>query len=419
MDLETSLKKLFSLHNFGIKLGLQNTQAFLDRLGNPQKDLKCIHIAGSNGKGSTASFIASILQEFGFKVGLYTSPHFVKFNERIRINGNQIDDKYISNFINEYVDYIDEHQLTFFEVTTAMAFKYFSEKSPDYCVIETGLGGRLDATNVLDPLAVVITSISLEHTNVLGNTIEQIAYEKAEIIKNDSKVFIGLLKDEAEKVVINKCHKTNSSLNKLKDFLTAENDSIRLKIDDFNLMFEPPLKGIYQKYNSALASVVILKTFQLSNKEKYINGIRNVLSNTGLQGRYEYYHKSPTIIFDSAHNPEGIESFLNEFEKEYLNYKKRKLLFGVMRDKSIKEMLQILSKYFDEIFLTKINYDRAADPEEIRQLCNEFNILNKIITDPELLIENFKSGNKDDCLVVLGSMYLLGEIKQRILERIS
>ncbi len=198
MDIETSLNKLFSLHTFGIKLGLENTIGFLNHLGNPQQDLKTIHIAGSNGKGSTASFIASILQEFGFKVGLYTSPHFVKFNERVVINGKQIDDEYISSFITENEKYIDEHQLTFFEVTTAMAFQYFKEMKPDYCVIETGLGGRLDSTNVLNPLAVVITTISLEHTNVLGNTIEQIAAEKAAIIKKDSKCFYRFLKKEAD-----------------------------------------------------------------------------------------------------------------------------------------------------------------------------------------------------------------------------
>ncbi len=174
MDIEGSLKKLFSLHTFGIKLGLDNIIGFLNHLGNPQQQLKTIHLAGSNGKGSTASFIASILQEFGFEVGLYTSPHFVKLNERIVINGVQIDDEYVSNFISDNDKYIDDHQLTFFEVTTALAFQYFKDKKPDYCVIETGLGGRLDATNVLNPLATLITSISLEHTNVLGDTIEKI-----------------------------------------------------------------------------------------------------------------------------------------------------------------------------------------------------------------------------------------------------
>jgi dihydrofolate synthase/folylpolyglutamate synthase len=193
MDIDTSLKKLFSLHKFGIKLGLENTIGFLNHLGNPQQKLKTIHIAGSNGKGSTSSFIASILQEYEYKIGLYTSPHFVKFNERVVINGKQIEDEYIATFVSDNESYIDEHQLTFFEVTTVLAFQYFKDMNTDYCVIETGLGGRLDSTNVLNPLATVITSISLEHTNVLGNTIEQIAAEKSAIIKSNSKVFIGML----------------------------------------------------------------------------------------------------------------------------------------------------------------------------------------------------------------------------------
>jgi len=201
MDLKSALEKLYSLHTFGIKLGLENIQKFLSTLDNPQSKLKTIHIAGSNGKGSTAAFIASILMEYGYKVGLYTSPHFIRFNERIQINNVQIPDEYLANFITESEDYIDEHKLTFFEVTTAIAFKYFAENDVDFAVIETGLGGRLDATNVLDPLAVVITSISLEHTNILGDTIRKIAFEKAAIIKKHIHVFVGKLPMEAVAVV--------------------------------------------------------------------------------------------------------------------------------------------------------------------------------------------------------------------------
>ena len=193
MDINTALKKLFALHTFGVKLGLDNITHFLSFIGNPQLNLKTIHIAGSNGKGSTASFIASILMEAGYKVGLYTSPHFVYFNERITINGKQIDNKSVAEFITVHWDYIIEHQLTFFEVTTAIAFEYFYNKEVDYAIIETGLGGRLDATNVINPLAVVITSISLEHTNVLGYKISEIAGEKAAVIKKGTRVFTAIL----------------------------------------------------------------------------------------------------------------------------------------------------------------------------------------------------------------------------------
>jgi dihydrofolate synthase/folylpolyglutamate synthase len=357
MDIETSLDKLFSLHTFGIKLGLDNTIGFLNHIGNPQQELKTIHIAGSNGKGSTASFIASILQEFGLNVGLYTSPHFVKFNERVILNGKQIEDEYISSFISENENYIDENQLTFFEVTTAMAFQYFKEMKPDYCVIETGLGGRLDSTNVLNPLATVITTISLEHTNVLGDTIEQIAVEKAAIIKNNSKVFTGFLKKEAMDVVEKRCAETKNTIYRLKDFISEVDEQVSLSFGkNKQLEINPTLKGKYQKFNASLAALTISRTFSLNDEQKYLSGISKVLTNTGLQGRYEYYNKNPKIIFDSAHNPESIKSFLAEFSKEAANYKKRVLIFGAMRDKNISEMLKLLSSYFDEILVTEIQY---------------------------------------------------------------
>jgi dihydrofolate synthase/folylpolyglutamate synthase len=420
MDIETSLNKLFSLHTFGIKLGLDNTIGFLNHLGNPQQELKAIHIAGSNGKGSTASFIASILQEFGFKVGLYTSPHFVKFNERVVTNGKQIDDEYIYSFITENENYIDEHQLTFFEVTTALAFQYFKEMKPDYCVIETGLGGRLDSTNVLNPLAIVITTISLEHTNVLGNTIEQIAAEKAAIIKNNSKVFAGFLKKEAMDVVEKRCAETKSSLYHLKDFISEIDELVSLVLEEGKqIEINPTLKGKYQKYNTALAALTILKTFSFTDEQKYLAGISKVLTNTGLQGRYEFYHKNPSIIFDSAHNPESIKSFLSEFAIEAESYNRRVLIFGAMRDKDISVMFKMLLPYFDEILVTEIQYERAAKPEDIKRLGKQINITCSIIREPIKYIDEFRMRNKNECLVVLGSMYLLGEIKQQLLQEVT
>jgi dihydrofolate synthase/folylpolyglutamate synthase len=414
MHLETSLKKLFSLHTFGIKLGLDNTIGFLNHLGNPQNDLKAIHVAGSNGKGSTSSFIASILQEMGYEVGLYTSPHFVKFNERIVINGEQIEDEYVAEFVSAHEKYIDEHQLTFFEVTTAMAFQYFKEMKTDYCVIETGLGGRLDSTNVLNPLAVVITTISLEHTNVLGNTIEEIAAEKAAIIKSGLKVFTGLLDSEAEKIVNEKCEETKSQLFPLKKFLEQEEKTKIRLLKNKMLEINPPLKGDFQKSNASLAALVVAETFSVFDEKKFNAGVQNVSKNTGLSGRYEIYSESPRIIFDSAHNPEGVTNFLSEFRKEAATYKKRFLIFGAMRDKSIEEMVKKLGEFFDEILLAEIQYERAAKPEEILGLCNQLNIKSRILDQPVNFIEEFKQTPCKDCLVVLGSMYLLGEIKTRL-----
>ncbi|MBT8380219.1 MAG: bifunctional folylpolyglutamate synthase/dihydrofolate synthase [Ignavibacteria bacterium] len=419
MDVETSLKKLFSLHNFGVKLGLENTVNFLNYLGNPQKTLKIIHLAGSNGKGSTASFIASILQESGFRIGLYTSPHFIKFNERVQINGLQIDDKYIAEFMTEHEVYIDQYQLTFFEVTTALAFKYFAEKNTDYCIIETGLGGRLDATNVLNPNAVVITTISLEHINVLGNTLKQIASEKAEIIKPRVKVFTGKLEPEVEKVIQEKCVQTNSEFFQLKNFF---NEELILKIGkneiDFNNI-EIPLKGNYQKYNAALASLVVSKIFNLYNTSIFRNGIKNVCKNTCIQGRYEYFHKNPFIIFDSAHNSESIENFLTEFEKESNQFSKKVLLFGAMRDKSIEEMIVSLKPHFDEIVLTEIEYERSAKINELKRICKKNNIAAEVTNSPAEFVRNFRTREYSNCLVVLGSIYLLGEVKSKLILEVT
>lgn len=411
-DYKKTLDKLFALHTFGIKLGLDNITAFLNYLGNPQYNLKTIHVAGSNGKGSTSAFIASILQECNYEVGLYTSPHFVRFNERISINNIHISDEYIVDFYNKHEKYIDEYKLTFFEVTTALAFQYFADYGVDYAVIETGLGGRLDATNVLSPLACVITSISLEHTNILGDTVEKIAYEKSGIIKPGSKVFIGKLPPAAEKIIEDKCTKSGSQLFKIEDYTQEKGDLVELYTEEIELIdWVIPLKGNYQKYNAALAGLVVTKIIQLDDHSVVKEGIKNVILNTGIQGRYEYFHKSPTVLFDSAHNPEGIQAFANEFKKEAQQYDKKILLFGAMRDKAISEMLNTLIPLFDEIFVTRINYERSAGIEEITQIADSLGKKVKVCPDPAQCVKEFLISSPKNCLVVLGSMYLLGEIK--------
>jgi dihydrofolate synthase/folylpolyglutamate synthase len=416
MEIESILKKLFSLHTFGIKLGLDNISAFLQHIGNPQLDLKAFHIAGSNGKGSTSAFISSILQECGYKTGLYTSPHFVKFNERILVNNQQIPDANIAEFFEKHEDYIDEHQLTFFEVTTAMAFQYFKDQNVDYAVIETGLGGRLDATNVFNSIASVITSISLEHTQILGETIKEIAGEKAAIIKKNSNVFIGKLHYEAETVIAKKCNETNSRFFRIEDYFN--NESNVLELQNGKIMLNDniiPLRGDYQKYNAAIASLVIYETLNIDDFSMIKAGISGVISNTGFQGRYEYYNQRPDIIFDSAHNPEGVNNFIKEFRKDCEKYSKRMLIFGVLKDKNTKEMLNALNNNFDEIYVTEIRIERTLKTDELIKIANEAKITVQTLDDPSLFISDFRvRAGADECLVVLGSMYLLGEIKSKI-----
>jgi dihydrofolate synthase/folylpolyglutamate synthase len=416
MDINSALEKLFALHTFGVKLGLDNIKHFLSFIGNPQLNLKTIHLAGSNGKGSTAAFIASILMEAGYNVGLYTSPHFVRFNERITINGEQIDNESVAEFITIHWDYIIEHQLTFFEVTTAIAFEYFYNKEVDYAIIETGLGGRLDATNVINPLAVVITSISLEHTNVLGNKISGIAKEKAAIIKKESRVFTAILPKEADAVIGQKCREENCELFRVDEYINENDEKIQLYTEEIELdEWNVPLKGKFQIYNAALAGLVTIKTFLCEDKVKILDGISNVVSNTKIEGRYEFIHKKPAIILESAHNIAGIEQFLSEFKKESDNYGTKIVLFGAMRDKAIGAMLIELNKYLDEIHLTEIKYERSAKIKDLKKICNDIGITASEEYDALDYINNFLKGNKENCLVVLGSMYLVGEVKKSLI----
>jgi dihydrofolate synthase / folylpolyglutamate synthase len=416
MEINSALDKLYSLHQFNIKLGLDNISSFLKLIGDPQKQLKVFHIAGSNGKGSTAAFTASILKELGYNVGLYTSPHFLRFNERIKINGTEIPDTYIAGFISSYEKEIDQRGLTFFEVTTALAFQYFYDREIDYAVIETGLGGRLDATNVLDPSAVIITSISLEHTHILGDTIEKIAFEKAGIIKEGAKVFLGKLPDKAEEVIRQRCKETGSEIFTISDYTFEKDDMLELyteeiEFDDWRM----PLRGAYQKYNAALAALAVIKSLNVTNFHPIEHGIRHVISNTGIQGRYEYYRTEPDIIFDSAHNPDSLTNFISEFEKDSKKYHKKVLLFGVMKDKAVDEMLELVRDKFDEIHICSPRYERALPVEEIKIIAEKLNIKTITENNPSDFVKEFERREQSECLVVLGSMYLLGDIKSDLI----
>ncbi|MBI3122792.1 MAG: bifunctional folylpolyglutamate synthase/dihydrofolate synthase [Ignavibacteriales bacterium] len=418
MELKPALEKLFSLHQFGIKLGLENTLKLLEQIGNPHLGLKCFHVAGSNGKGSTASFLASILMEHGFNVGLYTSPHFVRFNERIKVNGKEIPDEAIVEFVSKLDEYIDKEKPTFFELTTALAFKYFETQKVDYAVIETGLGGRLDATNVIDPVASIITSISLEHTAHLGDTLEKVAFEKAGIIKKGKPVFTGTLPSEAEKVITQKAIEMGSQVYRANDFIFQDKDCLKVQthLAQFNI-YETPLRGIHQLNNAALAMKTVTETIHKISFVSVAKGISKVIENTKIEGRYEIYNTEPKIIFDSAHNPEGVESFLNEFKKEYAAYSERVLIFGAMRDKNIKTMLSNLAPYFTKIFFTSIDDERAAKYSEMAELLKGTEIELEPLSEPGQYISLFKAKRENSCMVLLGSMYLLGEIKAKILEK--
>ncbi len=418
MNYEESLDKLFSLHQFGVKLGLENITNLLEHIGNPQKKIRTIHIAGSNGKGSTSSFIASVLKEEGFKVGLYTSPHFVLFNERIRINGVTIPNDYIVNFINKNINYINSESPTFFELTTALAFQYFSEEEIDYAIIETGLGGRLDATNILDSTASVITSISLEHTNILGDNIAAIAKEKGGIVKENQKVFVGLMVEEARGAINKICSERKSQMIDILDFMQVKDSSVEINFGKEKLTINKlPLSGKYQLYNAALASLVVKEIFPNITNQIIEIGFENVIANTGIQGRYEIYSKTPNVIFDAAHNLEGINVFLNEYKNGYSKYKKKILIYGAMKDKNVEEIILQLNKSFDIIYGVEINYERSLSILELIEIGKNVGVKIVPLKVPHEFIKEFILNGENNSLVVLGSIYILGEIKKKLIEK--
>ncbi len=415
MNIDTALEQIYSLKQFNVKLGLDNITELLNFINNPQNSLKTFHVAGSNGKGSTCSFMASILQEYGYKVGLYTSPHLVRFNERIRVNGEEIADADIINFLEKNKAYIDKKYPTFFEITTALAFEYFKENEVDYAIIETGLGGRLDATNVLNPLASIITSISLEHTHILGNTLEDIAFEKGGIIKDNVPVFIGDLGIEAVNKISTIAKERNSELFKLSEALVKKNEHLSLQIGSQQLeISNQKLKGEHQIKNAALAINTINKVLGLDNHKLFKKGLDNVIKNSGIQGRYEKYGPSNNIIFDAAHNLEGVQIFINEFAKENSSTNKNSLIFGAMKDKDISEMLKLLKPYFNTIYVTSTKYERAATAEEIKSIARQIHINVIIENNPHKVVEDFSINKRDGYLVVIGSIYLLGDIKIKL-----
>lgn len=420
MNIDLALEKIYSLKQFHVKLGLEKTLCLLDHIGNPQNNFNSIHVAGSNGKGSTCSFAASILQECGYKVGLYTSPHFIKFNERIRINGKEISDDEVLKFLNKNKKYIDKEQPTFFEITTALAFKYFADQKVDYAVIETGLGGRLDSTNVLNPLISVITSISLEHTNILGNTIEKIAFEKAGIVKNKKLVIVGKIPNAALTVISKVADEKKSELIEIKNEIKVYKNYFKLRMNDEFVKFEiKNLSGVHQYYNAGLAIKSLEKIIPHLDFKLIQLGLDNVIVNSGLQCRYERFSQIPHVIFDSAHNIEGIKSFIKQFKKEFLRFKNRKLIYGALNDKNNSRMLSLLKPYFDKIIITKVNNERGEKTEHLLAITKLLKITAAVKNDPEEIIFNFinSKANKDNCLVVLGSMYLLGEIKLKLLKK--
>ncbi len=341
------LEDLYSLQRLGIKVGLEHTEKLLNAIGGPHLNLNCIHIAGTNGKGSTCAIINRILIESGLTVGLYTSPHLVNFNERIQVNDQEISDYDIAQFMKENSSHIKKINTTFFETTTAMAFDYFHKKSVDIAVIETGLGGRLDSTNVISPMVCGITSISLDHSDILGNTIEKISQEKAGIIKKNTPIYIFEQNENIIEIIKAKSAKENAPISLIKNnniFISLSNNlGSVFKYKDFNIKL--PLIGGHQIQNCVLA--IDIAEFVLKRLNTKL--LNRAISKLSWAGRMEKL-SGENIYYDVAHNYDGIKSLINTVEKIHPN-KEIVGLFCIKAEKNIELICDLLRKNLKKVII--------------------------------------------------------------------
>ena len=385
------LKQLPFYHEKGkeaYKPGLDRISNFLEFIKNPHKNLKFIHIGGTNGKGSTAHYISSILQESGYKVGLFTSPHFYDFRERIKVNKKKIDKDFITEFTNLNKKNIENNSMSFFELSFGLAISYFNKNKVDIAIIEVGLGGRLDATNIINPLMSIITNISLDHTEILGDNLEDIAGEKSGIIKKDSITIIGESNNLINNVFINKAKKCNSKI-----FINAQHENSYSNV-------------LYQEKNisTAIFSIKHLVGFNIT-EVNILNGIENVELNTGFYGRWSKISDDPKVIIDVAHNNSGFEQLAYQIERE--DYKKLYIILGFTKGKKVKELIKYLP-IDANLFYTSPKIDRGMKKEELlKNIGKTFNFDGNPRSQ-FLKVKNIAS--KNDLIIITGSNFLIKDI---------
>ncbi len=380
------------------KKDLTNTIALASHLGNPETGLTCIHVAGTNGKGSTSHLLASVFQEAGYSVGLYTSPHLKDFRERIKINGSDISEQFIVDFVAQHKSFFEEYQLSFFEMTVGLAFEYFKKEKTDINIIEVGMGGRLDSTNIVTPEVSVITNIGLDHTQFLGTTLEAIANEKAGIIKPNVPVVIGEYTSETKKVFENKAQETQSE--------------IYFASDVVNETPKTTLLGDYQIHNKktvvqTLQVIQSQKKFTISQKN-IENGFLNVIQNTGLQGRWQQINKHPKVICDTAHNSHGLKIVLNQIQNE--QFDDLHIVLGVVNDKDLGEILPLFPKKA-KYYFCKPTIPRGLDAEILRQKAKEFQLNGKVFNSVSNAYQAaLKNATATDFIYIGGSTFVVAEI---------
>ncbi|WP_438962735.1 bifunctional folylpolyglutamate synthase/dihydrofolate synthase [Nonlabens sp.] len=404
MNYPQTLKWLFSqlpmyqrVGKAAYKANLDNTILLDDHLGNPHEAFSSIHVAGTNGKGSTCHMIASVLQEAGYKVGLYTSPHLKDFRERIKINGQEVSQEFVTQFIENHKTFFEKNHLSFFEMTVGMAFQYFKEEQVDVAVIETGLGGRLDSTNIVTPLISIITAIDMDHVAMLGNTLVKIAGEKAGIIKEGKPVVIGERRGWLRKRF------RESALHKNAPYYQVNH---RLKALPSDLL------GSYQKDNARTA-VTALEVLKSNNyfkftKEQLEYGLLHVVKNTGLRGRFELLQTDPRVIAETAHNPAGIKTLVKQLEREI--YENLHIVIGMAADKDVKQVISLLPKdaYYH---ISKPDVPRGMEVSVLSSYFKEMDLRYKKYTSIPVALKSAKRlAHKDDLIIVTGSVFVVAEV---------
>lgn len=404
------------------KADLNNTIAICNALGNPQNKLQCIHVAGTNGKGSTSHMIAAVLQQAGYKVGLYTSPHLIDFRERIKINGKLIPKEYIVEFVEKYKETFEKIEPSFFEWTVGLAFDYFVNKEVDVAVIEVGLGGRLDSTNVINPVVSVITNIGFDHMNLLGDTLPKIAAEKAGIIKSRKPVVVSQYQPEIANVFTEKAKELKSLIQfSSKDFKIVETkkDGINLSVSVLDKKtngtkkYILDLAGTYQMKNllGVLAALnVIAENGFIISEDDIENGLKSVVKLTGLLGRWQTISEKPLVICDTGHNEDGIKEVL--YNLSLYQYKQLHFVLGVVNDKDVSSILNLLPK--DAVYyFTKASVPRALPEAELKLKAEESELKGTVFPDVKEAIEAAKKKAKvNDLIFVGGSTFVVADALQ-------
>ncbi len=397
------------------KNDLTNTIALCEKLGNPERKFKSIHIAGTNGKGSSSHMLAAILQSAGYKTGLYTSPHLKEFTERIKVNGEDLSHSFIVDFVNRIKPVLEKIKPSFFETTVVMAFDYFAQQEVDVAVIEVGLGGRLDSTNVITPEVSLITNISWDHANLLGDTLQKIAAEKAGIIKSNIPVVVSERQPEVSTVFIEKASNEKSPITFASDDFQVSNlgdGNFEVKFNAKKETYQLQLKGDYQEMNLAgvLATVTELekKGFIITQQNIY-EGLQHTIDLTQLKGRWQKLGESPLIICDTAHNEAGIREVLKQISKQ--KFESLHIVWGMVNDKDPERVLELLPRNAHYYFC-QAKIPRAMNADELKEKANTYQLIGEVVADVNQAIERAKKNcSSDDMIFIGGSTFVVAEVE--------